>query len=321
MKTLSQRTALAVLVGSLVFAPIAEAKRVGGGRSTGMTRSSGNYNSGSSYNNISSNAGRTLNNPYGNRAPAPATVQQNTGSNMGKVVAAGVAGAAIGAVAGHAMANNNNGYNNGYNNGAYNGANGQYAPVPVQQQNSGFSWFWLLILGGLAFFLYRRFARKKALAPAQASTGTMFGQSPSASQNAPVNNGFGGAAYTSSGNTLPDGTEPAAFLRFARQRFNHIQAMNSASNINEIQRYFTPDMFQAIQSDIVNNDQTAEFDNLNAQVVDQSVENGQYVASVRFSGTVSEDLNSAPQPFSEVWHFVKPAGSTGDWLVAGIQQN
>ncbi|MEG1710024.1 MAG: hypothetical protein RR285_15115, partial [Acinetobacter sp.] len=25
-------------------------------------------------------------------------------------------------------------------------------------------------------------------------------------------------------------------------------------------------------------------------------------------------------PFAEVWHFVKPAGSTQDWLVAGIQQ-
>ncbi len=37
-------------------------------------------------------------------------------------------------------------------------------------------------------------------------------------------------------------------------------------------------------------------------------------------GTVSEDLNSLPQPFAEVWHFVKPAGSTQDWLVAGIQQ-
>ena len=40
--------------------------------------------------------------------------------------------------------------------------------------------------------------------------------------------------------------------------------------------------------------------------------------SVRFTGTVSEDLNSQPVPFSEVWHFVKPAGSTQDWLVADV---
>jgi len=27
-------------------------------------------------------------------------------------------------------------------------------------------------------------------------------------------------------------------------------------------------------------------------------------------------LNSLPQPFAEIWHFVKPAGSQQDWVVA-----
>lgn len=140
-----------------------------------------------------------------------------------------------------------------------------------------------------------------------------FGQAP----QAPF-----GAATMSSGSQLPDGTEPAAFLRIARQRFNHIQSMNTASNIAEIQRYLTPDLYQSMYNDIMaNQDQdVAEFSNLNAMVVDSATENGQYVVSVRFTGTVSEDLNSLPQPFAEVWHFVKPAGSSQDWLVAGIQQ-
>ncbi len=137
-----------------------------------------------------------------------------------------------------------------------------------------------------------------------------------------MNNAAFGTAYTNSGNQLPDGTEPAAFLRVARQRFNHIQSMNTASNIAEIQRYLTPDLYQSMYQDIMaNQDQdVAEFSNLNAMVVDYATENGQYVVSVRFTGTVSEDLNSLPQPFTEIWHFVKPAGSSQDWLVAGIQQ-
>ena len=148
----------------------------------------------------------------------------------------------------------------------------------------------------------------------------IFGQAVggSAAANAP----FGGGAYTNSGSQLPDGSEPAAFLRIARQRFNHIQSMNSASNSAEIQRYLTPDLYQSMRNDIMaNQDQdVAEFSNLNAMVADSATENGQYIVSVRFTGTVSEDLNSLPQPFAEIWHFVKPAGSDQDWLVAGIQQ-
>lgn len=150
----------------------------------------------------------------------------------------------------------------------------------------------------------------------------IFGQSVGGSAATPQNNAPFGTAYTNSGSQLPDGTEPAAFLRIARQRFNHIQSMNTASNISEIQRYLTPDLYQSMYQDIMaNQDQdVAEFSNLNAMVADSATENDQYVVSVRFTGTVSEDLNSLPQPFAEVWHFVKPAGSTQDWLVAGIQQ-
>ena len=147
----------------------------------------------------------------------------------------------------------------------------------------------------------------------------IFGQSVAggAATQAP----FGGASM-SNGNQLPDGTEPAAFLRVARQRFNHIQSVNSASNVEEIRRYLTPELFNSMYQDIMaNQDQdVAEFSNLNAMVADTATENGQYVVSVRFTGTVSEDLNSLPQPFTEIWHFVKPAGSQQDWVVAGIQQ-
>ncbi|MCP5756953.1 hypothetical protein NL335_28250, partial [Klebsiella pneumoniae] len=78
---------------------------------------------------------------------------------------------------------------------------------------------------------------------------------------------------------LPDGSEPAAFLRIARQRFNRIQSMNTASNIEEIRRYLTPELYSSMYNDIMENqDQdVAEFSNLNAMVVDSATENGQYV--------------------------------------------
>ncbi|MDH0712988.1 Tim44 domain-containing protein [Acinetobacter johnsonii] len=306
------------LTAALLVAPLAaEAKRAGGGKSHGMSRQAAPTQSYQQPRQATP----------AQQPTAPATAPAKSGPGVGGMVAAGVAGAAIGAVAANALADDNSA-----------------SQAQAQEEKGGIpSWIWILLAAAVAFFIFRKMGAKKKVAanpyaPNNGSTqapfgqqaaprtsndnSNIFGQSVGGSAAAPQNNAPFGAAYTNSGSQLPDGTEPAAFLRIARQRFNHIQSMNTASNISEIQRYLTPDLYQSMYQDIMaNQDQdVAEFSNLNAMVADSATENGQYVVSVRFTGTVSEDLNSLPQPFAEVWHFVKPAGSTQDWLVAGIQQ-
>ncbi|MEJ5032987.1 TIM44-like domain-containing protein [Acinetobacter sp. MYb177] len=306
------------LTAALLVAPLAaEAKRAGGGKSHGMSRQAAPTQSYQQPRQATP----------AQQPTAPATAPAKSGPGVGGMVAAGVAGAAIGAVAANALADDNSA-----------------SQAQTQEEKGGIpSWIWILLAAAVAFFIFRKMGAKKKVAPnpyapnngsTQAPFGqqaaprtsndnsNIFGQSVGGSAATPQNNAPFGAAYTNSGSQLPDGTEPAAFLRIARQRFNHIQSMNTASNISEIQRYLTPDLYQSMYQDIMaNQDQdVAEFSNLNAMVSDSATENGQYVVSVRFTGTVSEDLNSLPQPFAEVWHFVKPAGSTQDWLVAGIQQ-
>ena len=312
-----------ILMAALVVAPLAEAKRAGGGKSHGMSRSA-----------APSQSYQQPRQATPAQQPTTAPAQQKSGPGVGGMVAAGVAGAAIGAVAANAMADDKP------------AASGADVTAQQQEEEKGGlpSWIWILLAAAVAFFLFRKFGAKKKLAannpyaPNNAGNTAPFGQQTAAPRTSNDNsNIFGqtvggsagaatqapfGAASTQSGSQLPDGTEPAAFLRVARQRFNHIQSMNTASNIAEIQRYLTPDLYQSMYNDIMaNQDQdVAEFSNLNAMVTDSSTENGQYVVSVRFTGTVSEDLNSLPQPFAEVWHFTKPVGSNQDWLVAGIQQ-
>ena len=308
-----------VLTAALLVAPLAaEAKRAGGGKSHGMSRSAAPTQS--------------YQQPrQATPAQQPATpAQQKSGPGVGGMVAAGVAGAAIGAVAANALADDK-----------APASEAQAQQAQPQEEKGGIpSWIWILLAAAAAFFVFRKMGAKKKLAanpyaPNNGANQAPFGQTPAGRPSNDNTNIFGqsvggstqnsapfGSASTNSGNQLPDGTEPAAFLRVARQRCNHIQSMNSASNISEIQRYLSPDLYQSMYNDIMTNqDQdVAEFSNLNAMIVDSATENGQYIVSVRFTGTVSEDLNSLPQPFTEIWHFVKPAGSNEDWLVAGIQQ-
>lgn len=319
-----QRSLVAgILAATLLVAPLAEAKRAGGGKSHSMSRSATPTQSYQQPRQATP----------AQQPVAPATAPQKSGPGVGSMVAAGVAGAAIGAVAANALADDNT---------------ASQATAAEEEKGGIPSWIWILLAAAGAFFIFRKMGAKKKLtstnpyapnnggqaaspfgqapvAPRASTDNTnIFGQSVAggAATQAPVNTAPFGSAYTNSGSQLPDGTEPAAFLRIARQRFNHIQSMNTASNIEEIRRYLTPDLYQSMYNDIMTNrDQdVAEFSNLNAMVTDSATENGQYVVSVRFTGTVSEDLNSLPQPFAEIWHFVKPAGSTQDWLVAGIQQ-
>ncbi|MCU4313304.1 39S ribosomal protein L45 [Acinetobacter variabilis] len=323
-----------LLTAALLVAPLtAEAKRAGGGKSHGMQRSAAPTQS---YQQPRQAA------PAQQAPAAGAATQQRSGPGVGSMVAAGVAGAAVGAVAANALADDKE----------VQAASEAQAAQQQQEEKGGIpGWIWILLAAAVAFFIFRKMGAKKKVAsnpyapnsgaghsapfnqtpPRGGDNTNIFGQNVGGSTpstnapfgSAPVNNAPFGAAYTNSGNQLPDGTEPATFLRVARQRFNHIQSMNTASNISEIKRYLTPDLYQSMYNDIMaNQDQdVAEFSNLNAMVVDSSNENGQYVVSVRFTGTVSEDLNSQPQPFAEIWHFVKPAGSQQDWMVAGIQQD
>jgi predicted lipid-binding transport protein (Tim44 family) len=228
------------------------------------------------------------------------------------MVAAGVAGAAIGAVAANAMADDKN------------TQAASEAQAQQQEEKGGIpSWIWILLAAAVAFFIFRKMGAKKKLAnnpyaPNNGANNAPFGQQNAAprpasgdntnifggavggntaASNAPFGAAATGAAYTSSGNQLPDGTEPAAFLRVARQRFNHIQSVNSASNVAEIQRYLTPDLYQSMYNDIMaNQDQdVAEFSNLNAMVSDSATENGQYIVSVRFTGTATLVSKSRPR--------------------------
>lgn len=327
MKVKQRSLVAALLMATLVAAPIAEAKRAGGGKSHGMSRSS---SSSQSYN-------QSYQQPR-QAAPAPQqTAPQRSGPGVGSMVAAGVAGAAVGAVAANALADDKPHNPTATEQQA---TDAQAAQAQQQEEKGGIpGWIWVLLAAAIAFFVFRKLGAKKKLAANNPYAPNNGGQNNFGRQNtAPTadnTNIFGqsvgggaatqapfGSASMNSGKQLPDGTEPAAFLRVARQRFNHIQSVNSASNVEEIRRYLTPELFNSMYQDIMaNQDQdVAEFSNLNAMVADTATENGQYIVSVRFTGTVSEDLNSPPQPFTEIWHFVKPAGSQQDWVVAGIQQ-
>jgi predicted lipid-binding transport protein (Tim44 family) len=66
--------------------------------------------------------------------------------------------------------------------------------------------------------------------------------------------------------------------------------------------------------------QQTDIENLQAEIADVATEGERHWVSVRFSGRVREMPGTEPQPFAEVWNLVKPADGSSGWLLAGIQQ-
>jgi len=45
-----------------------------------------------------------------------------------------------------------------------------------------------------------------------------------------------------------------------------------------------------------------------------------YLASVKFIGSIKSAPDALAEPFHEVWNLTKPVSGNGGWLLAGIQQ-
>ncbi|BEV73029.1 MULTISPECIES: Tim44 domain-containing protein [unclassified Paludibacterium] len=318
MNSRAKTIILAFSVVSLLLSPLAEAARMGKGRSAGMRRAAPTQ----TYQKPAQPAAPQQQVP----AQAPAQPQKK-GVGVGTAVAAGVAGAAAGYMIGSAT-----------NNQAHAAAPAtasapSAAPAPAEApQQPGTPWMLILALG--AVFLAGLIWFRRRMASPEHAPQAMRPQAPPPSM--PNDNRFDpipaiGSGFPQQGaapsagpavpSRLPDGTETPYFLRQVKATFLHLQSLNTPDSLDEVRRYMTPELFEELRHDIANNPMTADFTDLDCQLVEASEENGRYIASVRYFGLVSEEVNAAPVPFSETWHFIKDAGTSGKWMVAGIQQN
>lgn len=133
-----------------------------------------------------------------------------------------------------------------------------------------------------------------------------------------------GVASTSAGTgSIPASFDTVAFERAARDQFIALQAANDARDLNRLRDYLTPEMFDVVSAEVRERGdapQETQVFGLQAQVLDVAEEGASYVVSVRFRGSVRTERGAATEDLDEVWHLTKPRAGFGGWVVAGIQQ-
>lgn len=123
--------------------------------------------------------------------------------------------------------------------------------------------------------------------------------------------------------SIPTDFDMAGFERNAKVQFIRLQAANNAGNLDDIRDFTTPEMLAEIKLDMAERGGAAEETDVvsvEAKVIEVVEEDARYVVSVRFTGMIRDSQGAAPDSFDETWHLVKANAGTGGWILSGIQQ-
>lgn len=143
---------------------------------------------------------------------------------------------------------------------------------------------------------------------------------PSALQSLPMASGTAASSQAPWG--IPADFDVTGFLRHSKTYYIRLQAAWDKGDINDIREFTTPEMFGELRLQLQERGATANVTDvvvLDAELLGIETIGSDYLASVKFSGTVREDQDATPTPFVEVWNLSKPTSGQGGWILAGIQ--
>ena len=281
--------AAALVLGFTLNISDAEAKRLGGGGSSGMQRQS-----------VAPNKATNAAPAQNQAAPAAAPAAQPKRSWMGPLAGL-AAGLGLAALASH---------------------------LGFGEEMANMMMIGLVILAVVMVigFVMRKkaAAQKPAMGGLQyAPAGANF------ERNEPQKPDFtpaGGSSYApaaAAAQSIPADFDVDGFVRNAKVNFIRLQAANDSGNLDDIREFTTPEMFGEIKlamSERGGAQQETDVVQLNAEVVDVTEEANRYLVSVRFHGLIREEKSGPTEPFDEVWNMSKPADGSRGWTLAGIQQ-
>ena len=187
----------------------------------------------------------------------------------------------------------------------------------------------LLLIGGVVFMLIR-FLASRGSAPARNLEYAGMGNAAPAREPMIFPGSTSQAALPAAGPPLdavpnvPPGFQVEPFLRAAKTAFIRLQAANDAKDLDDIRDYTTPEMYAELAMQIRERGdapQKTEVVTLDAKLLEAVVEGDYAIASVRYSGLIRETEGANADSFDEIWHVrKKTTDPKATWLIAGIQQ-
>lgn len=280
-----------IFVFALTTSP-AEAKKFGGGKTFGSTRQTAPAQPAPRQ-----DAASPAQNPAAGAAAANAGKKGMLGGLMGGLLAGGLIAALLG--------------------GAF----------------EGIQFMDILIIGLLAFVLFKLLRRRPVAAgpasqpaynaPApmpQSDQRNAFDSVPPA-RDTLYGNG-GGFSASSVPFNLPDGFNLPAFIAGAREHYRTLQEAWNESDMDEIQDYVTPSLFNDLKAEraTLPGKQHTEVLFVDAELVRADFDGEQAQVSVKFTGRYRDTVEGIEEPITDIWHLERDLNRPdAPWYIAGIE--
>lgn len=215
----------------------------------------------------------------------------------------------------------------------------------------GFNFLDILILGGIAYLLYRMFAAKTAQRQTPAYQRNDYHdnyiqpEADDAADNRQPQGQTGGfdtdllfgKNRAKSGHThgnlqqdatfepesIPAGFDETQFLAGAKTAFHRLQHAWDHRDLAQIRGLTTDKVFSEIRQQLEEHDEFNQTDvlNLQAELLEIRELGTELEATVLFDALLREHPEQQPEPVQEIWHFTKPVHSLQPtWFLDGIQQ-
>lgn len=122
---------------------------------------------------------------------------------------------------------------------------------------------------------------------------------------------------------VPASFDSEGFARIAKSIFIRLQAANDTADLEDLRRFTTPELFAEVRLQLQERGsapQHTDVQRVDAEVLDVADDSHQQIVSVRFTGRIVEEQDGPAVDFDEVWHLVKPHDDSRSWAIAGIEQ-
>lgn len=122
---------------------------------------------------------------------------------------------------------------------------------------------------------------------------------------------------------VPADFDTATFLRHAKGNYIRLQAAWDKGDSADIREFTTPEVFAELKMQITERGGQADYTDvvtIEAELLGIENNGTEYLASVKFYGTIKPSPTALAEPFHEVWNLSKPVSGNAGWMLAGIQQ-